>query len=387
MPLGVRWLSVGPGSGYGDSAQAYLRGLREAGVPVQWTPMNWPSTVWDAQLGPVRDVDEGTPHRDLVGNDIAHDTVVVHSTPLWHERLEVEADGRTLIAFTTWEADRLPGSWIPILNRYDRVLVPSRFNARAFTESGVEPPVAVVPHIARPISGVSRSGSGSAAEPGRFTFYVLSTWTTRKALPDLVQAFIRAFTASDPVRLVIHTSPDDLIHLRRVTDGKVAAGSRPAGTWFTLARLLAGHRHAPEITLSTRKLTREEIDELHAAGDCFVSLSRGEGWGLGAFDAAGHGNPVIVTGWGGPLDYLPSGYPYFIDYELIPTIQDDADAFWQPEFGHRWARASVEHAAELMRHAFHHPREARDWGRRLQAAVQTEFASARVTRRLLDALA
>ncbi len=86
-------------------------------------------------------------------------------------------------------------------------------------------------------------------------------------------------------------------------------------TWYTLAHALAGRADLPRIVLSTRGLDRAGIDALHAAGDCFVSLSRGEGWGLGAFDAGSHGHPIVVTGWGGTLDMLPTGYPYCVDYE------------------------------------------------------------------------
>ena len=41
-------------------------------------------------------------------------------------------------------------------------------------------------------------------------------------------------------------------------------------------------------------------DAIHAIGDCYVSLTHGEGWGMGAFDAATLGKPVLITGWGSP---------------------------------------------------------------------------------------
>jgi glycosyltransferase involved in cell wall biosynthesis len=164
------------------------------------------------------------------------------------------------------------------------------------------------------------------------------------------------------------------------------AERREISTWFTLAKALAGRANAPRITLSTRWLTESELDALHARGDCYVCLSRGEGWGLGGFDAAAFGKPVITTDWGGPLDYLPDGYPYCVAYDLVPTITDEPDAWWAPRPGEHWAKARIADATRLLRHVFDHRDEANDWGHTLQAYVRANFASADVTRRLIEAL-
>jgi glycosyltransferase involved in cell wall biosynthesis len=368
---GVRWLSIPPGTGYGDASESYLAGLREAGVDVAWTPLGWPSDIWDAPYGPISELaeeDRDGMNLDVAGRSIDHDTVVVCSTPLWHRQLATEADGRRLVAFTTWETDRLPGDWVTILNRYDRVLVPSRFNAEVLAKSGVNVPVAVVPHIARrPVS------ADTPAAHDTLVFYMIATWTTRKAIPDAVSAFTDAFTADDDVELVIHTTPEDLT-------------SNGNASWLTLASELAQRPNVPRIMLSTRRLTRSEVADLHRRGDCFVSLSRGEGWGLGAFEAGANGNPAVVTGWGGTLDFLPPGYPYCVAYDLVPTITETPDAWWQPQPGERWARARVAHASTLLRRVFEDREEAGSWGRALQQEIHARYSSESVTRRLIEAL-
>jgi len=378
-------MSLGPGSGYGDAAEAYLHGLRSAGVSVTWTPLGWPSNRWDAPLGPVANVDLGSAaHRDIADRPIDHHAVVVCSPPFWHDQLAVETAGRLLVAYTTWETDRVPADWPAILNRYDRVLVPSEFNAAVFARSGVSAPITVIPHIARRDQPAG-AGSRSPARSG-FVFYMISTWTTRKAILDAVRAYVDAFTADDDVMLVIHTTATDRIAEARLTRRGAPAGSHACATWFTLAQALAGTDRLPRITLSTRWLAPAEVDELHARGDCFLSLSRGEGWGLGAFDAAAFGNPVIVTGWGGTLDFLPGGYPYCVDYELVPTLTEEPDSWWHPQPKERWARASIDHAAKLLRHVYDHRDEARSWGHVLQAHVQATFDAADITGRLIAAL-
>ena len=384
MTVGIRWLSSAPGSGYGDASEAYLSGLRAAGVPVSWSPIGWFDGHWREPLGPLDDINvDGLAHADIANAAIEHDTVVVASPPIWNDRLAREAAGHRLVAFTTWETDRLPDPWLEILDRYDRVLVPSRFNRDTFVAAGLATPISVVPHIAGPVRSPTRP-AGPASDA--FVFYSIATWTARKAVLDTVRAFVNAFTANDDVTLVIHTTAEDHIARGRVTRGKQPSIRNRESTWFTLATALAGHADPPRIVLSTRTLDRAGIAALHTGSDCFVSLSRGEGWGLGAFDAGAHGNPVVVTGWGGTLDMLPDGYPYCVDYDLTLTMLDEADDWWSPQSGERWAKARVAHASTLLRDVFEHRVEAREWGRMLQSNIQSNFDSARVTRRLLDAI-
>jgi glycosyltransferase involved in cell wall biosynthesis len=358
-------MSLGPGCGYGNAGEAYRAGLRAAGIPVSWTPLGWPSRPWQAAFGPLD---------ARVGE---HDTVVVQSAPWWHERLAAESSGRLLVAYTTWETDRLPAESVAILNRYDRVLVPSGFNAEVFTSSGVSVPIWVVPHIAPE----GRTGADGPASGGaRFVFYLIASWTSRKAIPDAVEAFLMAFGARDDVVLVIHTTPEDLVARARGGAGRAAATS------LSVARALAGRRNVPEIVLSTRSLPPGEVDRLHRQGDCFVCLSRGEGWGLGAFEAAAFGNPAIVTGWSATREFWPEGYPYFVDYDLIPTTDDQPDLWWQPRPGERWAKARVAHAAALLRHVYDHREEARAWGAKARSHVLENYGSTTITGRLLQAL-
>jgi hypothetical protein len=50
------------------------------------------------------------------------------------------------------------------------------------------------------------------------------------------------------------------------------------------------------------------------------------------------------------------------------------------------AKASVAHAAGLMREVFHQRREARSWGSRVGSHVRGSYSSQRVTSLLLGAL-
>jgi glycosyltransferase involved in cell wall biosynthesis len=201
-----------------------------------------------------------------------------------------------------------------------------------------------------------------------------------------VEAFVTAFDADDDVVLIIHTTPEDLVARARPATREHRPGRHEGSSWFTLAGALAGRSALPDIVLSTRTLSDTEMDDLHRRGDCYLSLSRGEGWGLGAFDAAAWGKPVIATAWGATPEFLPDGYPYLVDYDLIATTTDEADALWQPQPGERWAKARVSHAATLLRRVYEHRDEAGAWGHLSQSHVLSTFDSSTVTRQLLATL-
>lgn len=380
--IGVRWLAFGPGSGLGDAAEAIMAGLRSAGVPVTWSPLGWGEHAWKGGYGPLVDPGktDGT-QDDIVGRPIEHDTVVVHSGPVWNEWLAREAEHRRLVACTAWETDRLPDDYVDALNHYDLVIVPSRGNVDACVASGVTTEVAAVPHIARPITAPV-----PPPPVGRLRFYTIGTWTTRKALEDTVAAFVAAFGLDDDVSLRICTTDEDHIALARRSRRGWAVDPAEGRSWFTLDRLVTrSGDHAP-IELCTEHMTAAEVQEIHRGSHCFVSLSRGEGWGLGAFDAAAHGNPVVVTGWGGALDFLPGDYPYLVDYDLVPSADDEPDDWMAPSRG-RWAKARIPHAAELLRSV--HGRRAAAWAAAAALApeIRARFDAQTATARLLEVLA
>jgi glycosyltransferase involved in cell wall biosynthesis len=121
----------------------------------------------------------------------------------------------------------------------------------------------------------------------------------------------------------------------------------------------------------TSVVTDQAIDELHRRGDCYVSLCRGEGWGIGAFDAASQGKPVVMTGFGGQLDYLDRNLAYLVNYSLVPVDEPAAPKSYSPD--QQWAEPDVAHGARLLRAVMAHRDEADARGRALCADVLARF--------------
>lgn len=371
----VKYVSLAEPSGYGVAGKRCVLALARAGIPVTWTPM-----VGGQGLPHYRPYDGssiGDPELDPFCNrKIPYDLVIVHTIPEYFPYWIEAERGRTIIGHTVWETTAVPAHWPALLNAVDRLLVPCRWNKTVFQNGGVNVPIDVIPHIA---DRQAETAVRIARQDGDgFVFYTIGVWSHRKALYRTVQAFCEAFTADDPVTLVIKTNPRDLTvhgvlrHFRRSV--KQALG-----------RITRNYGRPPRVRLITEELSEYEIRGLHLRGDCYVSLCRGEGWGIGAFDAASYGNPVVMTAFGGQLDYLSSDLAYLVDYELVPVINPQAPLSYSPD--QRWAEPSIQHGAHQLREVAAHPEAARARGRALQREVLERFGERTVIQELASVLA
>ncbi|CAH1904114.1 Glycosyl transferase family 1 [Candidatus Nitrotoga sp. HW29] len=358
---GIKLVSWSGTTGYALSALDCLRGLVAQQVPVEWLPLCSGTDgymPWRADLG--IDALDFFPalSNDPMYSDLPqlieryckpcdYDRVLVHLPPeYWPVYFE---PGRRNVGFTAWETDRLPPHWPSLLNLAERVLVPSSMNREVCERCGVVVPVRAVPHILyeapSPVSDEGRRQirAGLGIGPHTTVFYSINTWEPRKGVYDLLSAFASAFSNTDDVVLLLKTS------LRGI-------GAPPSYTAAPVAELLATwHQRAargregclPSIRVIGDDLSGEQIENLHRAGDVFVSLTRGEGWGMGGCAALVRGRPVLMTGWSGQLDYLGSEWPWLVNYRLTQVTPWPQQASYFAS--QRWAQADLTHAVELMR--------------------------------------
>ncbi len=76
------------------------------------------------------------------------------------------------------------------------------------------------------------------------------------------------------------------------------------------------------VVLRDGYMARDELAGLMAAADCYISLHRSEGFGLGIAEAMALGKPVIATEYSGPADFLTPANSYPVDYRLVPIPRD-----------------------------------------------------------------
>jgi glycosyltransferase involved in cell wall biosynthesis len=313
---GVGYISNYAVGGYRTAAERAVLGLLDAGVPVSWTPLR----SHDDARSVMRAQEVRADRRlvEIVDLDVNPDVVVAHTLPRRYPALRSRHPDRPLVGETVWETTRPPESWPPLLDSVDALIVPCRMNEEVLRDAGVTVPIAVVPHLPDPAL-VERAARADAygGRDDRFVFYTINTWIERKNVPRTIEAYLRAFEPDDPVVLVVKTSPLD--GCRHAPGG---GGALAGTTAWSLARLLHERGSVPPVELVAHTLSTPQLRALQLAGDCYVSLTRGEGFGLGAFDAATLGQPVVMTGWGGQLDYLDPSDAHLVEYDLTAIPAD-----------------------------------------------------------------
>jgi glycosyltransferase involved in cell wall biosynthesis len=355
------YLSLDEYSGYGIAADRCMAALEDSGITLDWTPFVR-GDDWGLGYVPAAPFHAPARARDRV--------VIAHLTAEYLPLVRARNPHAFLVGHTVWDTDRIPDHWISLLSHADLLVVPSRFSAEAIATSPVGTPVAVVPHVAAPTIEPGSAAWASIA-PDSFLFYTIGDWTERKAIFKTIEAYLRAFGRTDNVVLIVKTSQRDWRAQPASNRSRAGEGTSASA----VARLLAKHPDPPAVRLITGTLSDRDISDLHRRGDCYVSLCRAEGWGLGAFDAAAHGNPVVMTGFGGQLDFLGES-PYLVNFELVPA--DDPASFpsYAPE--QRWAEPDVEHGAALLREVFTHPERANGLAGSLAVDVRERYRPAAV---------
>jgi glycosyltransferase involved in cell wall biosynthesis len=375
---GIKYVSARERTGYGVAARRYMRGLVGLGLPLTWTPMV-AGVRWRLGYQPSSRRDSSDPEFGSYCNaDIPYDSVIVHLVPEYYPQWRDLEPGKKLIGYTTWETDVIPRHWPELLNSVDHLMVPCRWNREVMQNSGVTTPISVVPHVGPRNTGSVRAIQHPGIGPDDFVFYSINTWIPRKALWKTVEAYLETFSAADRVVLVLKTTRQDFTRPR---DWLPRGLLRRYGTTRkTCAQLVSRHRNPPRIVLLDRELSDQEISALHERGDCFVSLCRSEGWGMGAFDACFHGTPVIMTGYGGQLDYLSESNAYLVRYDLAPVEFNPEWASYSAD--QHWAEPDLADAGRWMRHVFENRDEARSRGRIARQTVRENYSAEAVCRRM-----
>jgi glycosyltransferase involved in cell wall biosynthesis len=383
--IGIKYVSLLENSGYGNAAKRYMRGLIKLGVPLTWTPMV-SGSAWELGYEPFPGNAVGDPEFDQFCNlDIPYDCVIVHTVPEYFPHWARLEQGKHLIGYTVWETDIIPQHWKPLLNTVDGLMVPCQWNREVFQKCGVTTPIAVIPHTLddeHPQSGSQRDQfSHSRIKVSDFVFYSINAWTPRKALWDTLEAYLEAFSSSDPVVLVIKTTEEDFSKPLFKLPSRFVR-QRYAKTRTACDEIISRYPSPARVALIDHDLAKLEIAGLHERGDCYVSLCRTEGWGMGAFDACHFGNPVIMTAYGGQLDFLPPSLAFLVNYKPVAVDYHPHFSSYTPD--QHWAKVDVKDGARWMRHVYEHQNNARERGSGLQQHVMEHFDPDRVCRQMLD---
>jgi glycosyltransferase involved in cell wall biosynthesis len=275
--------------------------------------------------------------------------------------------GRHNIGLWYWEQEHFPMRWHSAFDYYDEIWVPSHFTREAI--AAVSPiPVHKITYPlyldeTETVPDRRRFGLPESACVFLFTFDFFST-THRKNPAAVIAAFRRAFRPDDAAVLVLKS-----INAEHDRAGRDSLGRESEGA---------------NVMFMDPHISAAELNALFASADCYVSLHRSEGLGLGMAQAMYLGKPVIGTNYSGNLEFMNSDNSLLVDYAMTELDVDSGPY----ERGTRWAEPNVAAAADLMRWVYEHRTEGEALGARAAADIRRildpNITAAEISRRVRE---
>jgi len=260
----IEWICFGSNSGYGNAAIDYILALNSIGVKVR-------PVLLDSKFHPHYKVKLLEKLRTIKGEA---DVQVYHMIPDMHRRMLRKKKAKKIISWAIYETTNPPDLWISILKKTDLILTPSNFCYNSFNNKGLS--LKKIPHCIDIDHWKTKDNKRK-----KFTFLFIGTWYKRKGYDILIDAWNQLNIDAD---LCIKTN-----HVEK-------------------AKKQTSHLKNIEIVGRQNNMS-EFMDQFH----CVVSPNLGEAFGLVPMNALALEIPIIVTKYGGVLEYANKQNAMFIN--------------------------------------------------------------------------
>jgi len=232
------------------------------------------------------------------------------------------------IGYFLWELPDFPEKQVKALRLVDHIWCPTKFVQSTFFNNTkkliLSIPLPVIHHPSANLDFRKQLAIPKQAFVALFIFDIHST-LNRKNPQAAVAAFLEA--AKDDPSLYL------ILKINRAQGLKLA--DHP---WLP---------NNPRIKYVTAPLSPNELADLYAAANCYLSLHRSEGFGRTLVEAMQHGLTVISTDFSGPADFLNAKNALIVSWEkkiVNPGDYPDCDTSW-------WAEPSASEAAIQLQKA------------------------------------
>lgn len=315
-------------SGYAVAAKGNILYLESQGYNITFSPLMFD----DSQIDKNWNVDKKV--CGLIGKqNIKYDIQIIHTIPnlykLIYEKVKKDYYIKK-IGYCTWETDKLPNKWVDELNQMDEVWVPSTYNKETFLKSGIKTNINIFPHIFLEQDLFSKNQIeltdvfNRTIPNNKFTFYCIAEYSERKGIDDLITVFEKINKKYKDVQLLLK------LHYKNYSKDSINY-------------LLNKFKCSPNIYIILKNISNDELLKIHSLGDCYVSLHKGEGFGMCLYDAVNYKKKIIATNYGGPTDYLTN------DHKLVNFRIDKINISdnWHTD-DQQWAYPNLDHAYQNM---------------------------------------
>lgn len=321
--------------GLGEALRMTARALQIAGVP--FTIVNFPpgGDVPQNDMSMAKFVSEEAPYKFNMFCISPLETgrfYAVNGSALLNDRYN--------IGYWPWELSKWPAEWQTPTDIVDEAWVYSHHTYDALA------PVSDIPVLIMPlavaigeVSPLTRKDFDLPKDAYLFCFaFDFNSSIHRKNPQGCLKAFQLAFpiprTGQSRVGLVI----------------KAHKPKQPNPQWDTLKAVA---RKDNRIRIIEETLSRPELMAMYQSCDCYLSLHRAEGYGMGIAEAILLGMDVIATGYSGNVDYCRD-HPLvkLAPYSLVPVRAGE----YPYAEGQKWAEPDIGATAKLMRECVEMPR-------------------------------
>jgi glycosyltransferase involved in cell wall biosynthesis len=342
--------------GLGEYARGLATALEAAGLPFSIYPYN-------AYTGRLRNE---APWARLYDVDEAHSVNIFCMAPNQTKnarriigRRHTEKSYNILSTF--WELQHAPESWRSDLDFFDELWAPNHFVANSFRQI-FSKRILIMPPCVDVGVDITPNRAKFGLDPTKFYFvfsFDRNSYIERKNPLAVANAFSIAFDdGRDDVGLIF----------------KLSGSQNPfPKTTLELEAIAARDRR---IAILQGDWQRADVLALMASVDCFVSLHRSEGFGLGMAEAMFLGKPVIGTAFSGNTDFLTGETGYPVPYQMRAVEQGE----YPYSAGNSWAEPDVRIAAEMMRSVASRTDEVRSKALRGQSYVKQHYSPKAVGR-------
>lgn len=361
--------------GVGEAARGIYRAALAAGIPVDVQEIVTPL------IPRTHDAPQSSGK-----NQPRYGVTLVHANPP-ELRIAVQEhprsfQGRYVIGYWHWEVPQFPSRWVSRFDAVDEVWTASTYTQRIFEQFATVPVRTM--WLPVQISTVTRTRVATRSQfsipNDRFMFFFAfnpGSSMARKNPYGLIDAYRQAFgTSSAPDKPLL------VIKAHHLSDPM----HQPVADDFRAAVAAVGG------LLIDQHLSRADMNALLNACDCFMSLHRAEGFGLGIAEAMALGKPVIATHYSSNTDFMTPENSYGVGYSLRPiTLEDHAlqpslQSVYMPGEHQVWAEPDIVQAAALMQQVVDHPEEARQRGQRAAQDIARQLSPEAIGHKIRERL-
>ncbi len=346
--------------GLGVAARGMASALESAGVPFN---------IINVESGNFsQHTDYSWKHKEVDASD--YDLTVICMNPDQSLQLRTQVQpallgDRYVVGHWYWELPELPDEWVKEFEFVDEVWAASQFIADAVSPK-TSRPVVRIPTVVQLSNAPALSKQQLGLPEDRYLFLAMfdtNSILERKNPLGVLRAFKQAFPPNTQknVGLVMKFNNPDYRQPLMQSMREETAGLENV---FVIDRIM----------------DRAEVTSLIKACDCFVSLHRSEGFGLGPAEAMSLAKPAIITNWSGNIDYMTPENSIAIDYQLVKLGQD-----YGPYKAHQsWAEPDLDQASHWMKTLVADPELGSRLGHHAQQTIKSQFSPQTIGKLIRD---